>query len=471
MENLREIALDGLLALEREDKPSHQLIRGILEKYDYLDSQEKAFLKRLLEGTLERRIELDYVIDSVSSVPVKKMKPLIRNLTRMSVYQLLYMDAVPDSAACNEACRLAAKRGFSNLKGFVNGVLRRIAREKDHLPLPDPQRDILSYLSVKYSMPAWIVQEWMEEYVCDGKSGAEMAETILKGLLEVHPVSLRIPETLSDQETGDVAARLVSAGAALKENPYLERMYTADGLDNLGELQDFMKGRLIVQDVSSVLAVKAAGIRPGDFVIDACASPGGKSVLAAELAGTGGRVLAGDVSEKKAERIRENIVRMKADTVSIRIWDAREPDPELFQKADVLLLDVPCSGLGVIGKKRDIKYRVSEEGLRSLEELQREIVRGAWQYVKPGGILLYSTCTIRRQENRDMAAWILREFPFEPVPILEDFPEAVRRGVLREKACREKAEPALEDCSAQLLPGVLEMDGFFFAKLRRTKES
>lgn len=513
MENLREIVLDGLLSMEREGTPSHQLIRGILDKYDYLDEQEKAFIKRLTEGTLERRIELDYDIDRFSSVPVRKMKPLIRNLMRMSVYQLLYMDAVPDSAVCNEACKLAAKRRFQNLKGFVNGVLRKIAREKEHLPLPDPQQDPLLYLSVKYSMPQEIVKDWLEEYdrfgkgavgetendrpgkdaakrTEDDRSGKDsfgMTETILEGLLAIHPVSIRISETVSDREEQEVIARLESAGAILSKSPYLERMYAAEGLENLSSLPDFTEGRFTVQDVSSTLAVKMAGIRPGDLVIDACASPGGKSLLAAELTGPGGSVLAEDVSEKKTEKIRENIERLKADNIKVREWDARNTDPDLIQKADVLLLDVPCSGLGVIGKKRDIKYRVSREGFQTLEELQKEILRGSWQYVKPGGILLYSTCTVRRKENRDMAEWILRELPFEPVAVLDDLPDKIREGVLRERESRgkrgirkeasiregtelcEETLSRLEDCCAQLLPGVLQTDGFFFAKFRRKK--
>ena len=165
MDNVREIALDALLSLERDGGLSHQLIRNVLNKYDYLDPRDKKYLKRVMEGTLERRIEIDHYLDQFSSVPVKKMKPLIRNLLRMSVYQILYMDAIPDSAVCNEACKLAEKRKFHSLKGFVNAVLRKIAREKDHLPLPDAEKDPLSALCVKYSMPELIAREWIEEYV------------------------------------------------------------------------------------------------------------------------------------------------------------------------------------------------------------------------------------------------------------------------------------------------------------------
>ena len=163
-ENTREIVLDTLLEMERNKVFSHQLLKSVLDKYDYLDGQEKRFIKRLAEGCIERRIELDYCIEQYSSVKVNKMKPLIRCLMRMGTYQILYMDSVPDSAACNEAVKLAGKRKFTNLKGFVNGVLRKIAANKDNIPMPDAKKAPVEYLTVKYSMPAWIVEMWLQDY-------------------------------------------------------------------------------------------------------------------------------------------------------------------------------------------------------------------------------------------------------------------------------------------------------------------
>ncbi len=465
MENIREIVLDTLLALEKKEVLSHLLIRDVLNKYDYLSPQEKAFIKRVTEGTIERQMELDYDLDAYSSVPVKKMKPLIRCLMRMSVYQLLYMDGVPDSAVCNEACKLAAKRKFQSLKGFVNGVLRKIAREKEKMPLPDRQTDGVHYLCIRYSMPELITKVWVEAY------GYEMTEKILQGLLEVHPVSVRIREDLSKEEENGLIRELERSGAVVRKSPYAEKLYLAEGIDGIGNLEAFRSGKMTVQDASSVLAVKAAGIKEGDFVIDACAAPGGKSILAAELAGESGRVLAGDVSENKADRIRENADRMGTGQLTVRVWDARRTDPELIEKADVLILDVPCSGLGVIGKKRDIKYHASEEGFEELGRLQKEIIRGVWQYVKPGGILLYSTCTVRDQENRRMVKWMTDNFPFEPVP-LETFTDgALLDGIRAEREAYERTKQAelSRDCCVQLLPGILGTDGFFFAKLRRRK--
>lgn len=427
-ENTREIVLDTLLSLERGEDFSHRLLKGVLDKYNYLESREKAFIKRVTEGTIERQTELDYYLNHFSSVPVRKMKPLIRCLLRMSAYQIVYMDGVPDSAVCNEAVKLAGKRKFQNLKGFVNGVLRNISKNKEALPLPDGTQNPIGFLSVKYSMPEWIVTMWLDEY------GSEVCEKILEGLLQIHPVSLRFKTTLSKEERNRYVEAIGKQGVELcqsKELPYVYHAYNAEGI---GSLPGFEEGVFTVQDVSSALAVEAAGIQPGDFVMDICAAPGGKSLLAAEKAA---KVLSRDVSDRKIGLIEENLERMQANNVMTQVFDATVTDEKYIEKADVLLMDVPCSGLGVMGKKRDIKYHASCEGIESIQELQRTIIKSSWQYVKPGGVLLYSTCTINRGENEDMVQWICENLPFE-------------------------AEE-----SRQLLPGLMECDGFFYARLRR----
>ena len=445
MENVREIVLDTLLSLEREGQYSNQLLKAVLDKYDYLEVRDKSFIKRVTEGTVERQIELDYYLNHYSSVPVRKMKPLIRCLMRMSVYQLLYMDTVPDSAVCNEACKLAAKRKFGNLRGFVNGVLRNISRNKEHLPLPDEKTNPAARLSVEYSMPEWLVQHWLDEYA------EEITETMLRGLLEIHPVSLRFRTDLSAKEREDICRKMENEGAILQRSSYLPYLYTMEYGGNMTGLPGFAEGQWIVQDISSALAVEAAGIKAGDFVLDACAAPGGKSLLAAERAA---KVLSRDVSEEKTGLIRENADRMGAENIEIQVWDATQFDEAYKEKADVLLLDVPCSGLGILGKKRDIKYHVSPEGLKNLSDLQKRIVRTCAGYVRPGGTLLYSTCTINRAENEDNVRWFLEQFPFEAVSLDDSLPEELQ-GETTKKGY------------LQLIPGVHACDGFFIAKFRK----
>ncbi len=430
-ENTREIVLDTLLTLERGNEFSHRLVKAVLDKYDYLEEREKAFIKRLTEGTIERRIELDHYLDHFSDTPVDRMKPLIRCLMRMSVYQLLYMDNVPDSAVCNEACKLAQKRRFGSLKGFVNGVLRNIARHKKELPLPSRENRPMEYLSVKYSMPVWIVEFWAEHY------GLERTETMLEGLLEIHPVSIRFRSDLSPKERDELAEEMKKTGVKLENSGRLPYLYTAEDTENIMELPGYAEGKFAVQDAGCALAVEAAGIRPGDVVLDICAAPGGKSILAAEKTGESGWVCARDISVQKCALMEENVRRMMTGNITVEVHDAVCPDEEWLERADVVLADVPCSGLGVMGKKRDIKYRVTRERLEELERLQQKILEVCQGYVKPGGVLLYSTCTVNPKENEMMARWIAQSFPF----VLEE--------------------------ERQFFPGEDEMDGFYYARLRR----
>ena len=214
MENARELALEILLQMERGEGFDGKLITAVLDKYDYLDKRDKAFIKRLTEGTTERRIELDYHLDHYSTVPVKKMKPFIRSLMRMSVYQIVYMDSVPDSAACSEALKLAQKHKFGSLKGYVNGVLRTISRNKESLSFPDPAKEPVKNLSVRYSMPEWIVLMWTERY------GAESTRKILEGLLKEHPVSVRLNTALGEKDRETLIKRMEETGVRLSANPY-----------------------------------------------------------------------------------------------------------------------------------------------------------------------------------------------------------------------------------------------------------
>lgn len=456
-ENTREIVLDTLMELERGTEFSHRLMKAVLDKYDYLDNRDKGFLKRTMEGTTERRLELDYYLNHFSSVPVRKMKPLIRCLLRMSAYQILYMDTIPDSAACNEACKLAVKRKFGNLRGFVNGVLRNISRQKENMPLPDRKTEPEEYYSIKYSMPLWLTQMWLGEY------GSEITATLLEGLLKIHPVSLRFSTRLSEREREAYLAEMKAAGAQVKQSPYLPYVYTVEGTENIAALPGFAQGAFTVQDVSSALAVEAAGITENDFVMDICAAPGGKTLLAAEKAA---KVLARDVSETKISLVEENLRRMGADNVDTQVFDASCTDEAYLEKADVLLMDVPCSGLGILGKKRDIKYNITPEGMEEIGRLQKEILEKSWQYVKPGGILLYSTCTVNRAENEDMARYITEKLPFEG----EDLTAYLPKELIRQR--RVTGQPAGDEHGAyiQLLPGYMEADGFFIARFRRKCE-
>ncbi|MDE5892159.1 MAG: class I SAM-dependent methyltransferase, partial [Acetatifactor sp.] len=265
--------------------------------------------------------------------------------------------------------------------------------------------------------------------------GREQTRRLLEQLLAVHPVTIRFAQQVTPQQRQDYIRSWQADGIKVTQSEYLEYAYYLEGVGGVAALEGYSEGAFMVQDVSSMLCVEAAGLKEGDMVMDVCAAPGGKALLAAQ---TAAHVLARDMSEAKLWRVQENVRRMGLeDKVTVQPWDAVSTDTDKIESADVVFMDVPCSGLGVMGKKRDIKYNVTPESLESLVALQRRIIQGSWQYVKPGGVLMYSTCTIDKRENEEACSYICENFPF-----------------------------TLEE-SRQLLPQEAHMDGFFYARLRR----
>ena len=399
--NIRELSLMILLEVEKGEK-SHIVLRQVLDKYQYLSKQDRAFLTRLTEGTIERQIELDYIIDQFSKVKTNKMKPVIRNILRNGVYQIKYMDQVPDRAACNEAVNLAVKKGFKTLRGFVNGVLRNISRSLDDISFPS-EKNTVAYLSVKWSMPEWIVKNWIEEY------GKEKTEEILEMLYTHRDTSIRVNEQQVTKE--ELIEKLQKENITVKEHPQSESVLYISGYDHLGAVKSFVEGDFQIQDASSVLVAESAGIKEGDYVIDVCAAPGGKALHAAQILRGTGHVEARDLTPYKVEMINENIRRMGFDNIEAMEKDALVYDQDSFEKADVVIADLPCSGLGVLAKKTDLKYKINPTMQEELVELQRQILDTVYKYVKPEGTLIYSTCTIRKTENEGNTEWFLEKHP------------------------------------------------------------
>lgn len=446
--NLRELVLGILLEINKEGQHSHLVIRSTLEKYQYLEKQERAFITRVCEGTLEYKLRLDYILDQYSSVPVEKMKPVIREILRSSVYQLLYMDHVPDSAVCDEAVKLARKKGFYNLTGFVNGVLRKVARDYSSIHFPEKNQPV-EYLSVLYSMPKWLVEKFLAEY------GFEKTEKMLEAYLKEKPTTIRIRQYLVDKEA--VLSSLERQNVTVEAAPYVENAYYIKNYDYLPALEAFRMGSIQIQDVSSMLVGEVAAPKEGDYVIDLCAAPGGKTLcIADKLKGTG-RVDARDISRTKTDLIRENAIRQNFANVVVTERDATQLDSDSFEKADILIADVPCSGLGVIGKKTDIKYNITQTGIAELVHLQRKILEQASTYVKPGGTFIYSTCTINKEENIENVRWFVENYPYE-LESIDDY------------LCEELRSDTTKEGYLQLLPGVHDCDGFFIARLKRKTE-
>lgn len=444
----RELILGVLLEITRDGEYSHIALRNVLSKYQYLDKKERAFITRVTEGTLEHMIEIDYIINQFSNVKVNKMKPVIRCIMRSAVYQLKYMDSVPDSAVCNEAVKLATKKGFHTLKGFVNGVLRNIARNIDKIEYP-AEENYVEYLSVKYSMPPWILEQWLA--VFDKKT----VECMLEDFLKEKPTTIRC--NLNQCSVEELVETLQNEGVTVERHPYLPYALWISGYDYLADLMSFQTGMFYVQDISSMLVAHLANPTQGDAVIDVCAAPGGKSIHVAELLKGTGRVEARDLTDYKVSLIQENIERTQMKNMTAVKWDATVLDENAVGTADVVIADLPCSGLGVMGKKTDLKYKMTLESAKELAALQKEMLSKVQAYVKPEGTLIYSTCTIHTRENMENVNWFLNQYPeFELVPIQTLLPEELRKSVEKEGCL-------------QFLPGVHKSDGFFIAKFRKVK--
>ncbi len=421
--NVRELALDVLLDMSKGDEKSSKLLKSVLDKYDYLPDRDKSFLKRLVNGSIEYRIRLDHIIDMYSRTPVSKMKPLIRELIRMSAYQILYMDRVPDSAACNEAVKLARKRGMEGLSGFVNGVLRAIAGNKDSVPklTEGKDGDYIRVSSITWSCPEIIVGELVKDY------GRERTEDILRASLKAdRGVWVRIDESL-DKDTIDKIKADIEGDAGgydistHEDIPDISYAVISREPDRVTRMSHFTEGHITIQDISSMMVCEMAGL--GKYaggkirLLDMCAAPGGKTMHAVSKSiryGIDVKIRSLDVSAGKAALIDDNVRRMGYEGyVSTGVWDATVYDEGSEQAYDVVIADVPCSGLGVMGRKPDIKYNITADGYKSLEVLQRSILDNAVRYVKKGGRLIFSTCTMRKAENDANTRYILDKGEYE----------------------------------------------------------
>lgn len=439
MTDIRRIAYEALLLAE-DDKSIRTLSKDVLDKYSYLSKTDRSFIKRLIEGTIERRITLDHVLDLYSKVPSRKMKKQIRTLLRMGTYQLLYMDGVTDFAAVDETVKITKKTGLYNLSGFVNGVLRSISANKDNITFPDPDKEPVRFLSIKYSCPEWIVRKLINE------QGRENAETILALSVSTRPVTARINTSrASVEEVGKLCPGKIS--------DIYDKAIVLDDYDNISSISAFSEGLICIQDISSMIAVAVAGIKQGDTVLDLCAAPGGKSLAAADLA-TAGTVYSFDVSEDKIEKIRENIKRCRFTNIETAVADATVFLEDREESADVVIADVPCSGLGVMGRKNDIKYNVTKESIDELVVLQKKILANAAKYVKKGGTLLFSTCTCSASENEDNVEFLIDECKLAPCDFYEDLPKALQDDTARRGYVQLYGRDSLTD-------------GFFIAKFTK----
>lgn len=443
----REVALLALRDVDEGQAYAGLALDRALKGHP-LSRRDRALATELVYGASRRRNTLDWAIAQAASRPLDKMSPWVRADLRLAAYQLLFLDRIPPSAAVNEAVELAKKYGHAGLASFVNGVLRGLLRKKDSLSYPSPDSDPVGYLALRHSHPEWLVKRWLDRY------GFEATEALLRANNENPPLVLRPNRLKTDREglvqaleaEGAAAepARLVPEAVVLREGPAFE------------DLRSFRDGLFSVQDEGSILVGQVLRPRPGYTVLDACAAPGGKSAHLAELMDNQGRVVAVDPHDHKLALIRDNARRLGTSIVTPQLGDARDVGRAMAGQADAVLVDAPCSGLGVLRRRPDARWRKSAEQVEELHRLQVGILEGAAAAVRPGGTMVYSTCTVEPEENQGtVEAFLARHPEFERESLRAYLPASLAR------------EPGVEQGWLQLLPHVHGTDGFFIARLRR----
>ena len=437
MKTARQIAVEALGKVNGSKGYSNIVIDKALEQSG-LDLRDAAFATALFYGVLERMLTLDHCIAGFSKTPVEKLTPQVREILRVSLYQILYMDSVPDSAAVNEAVNLTRVFRKESAGGFVNGVLRAFLRSGKRVPRMAGSR--ADQLSIQYSCPAWLVQLWLDSY------GEENTEGILKTSLGRPPVYIRV-NTL--KTTADaLSVQLEEEGAVVRRDEMEENCLRVSGTGDVTALPAFQEGLFHVQDTSSQLCVKALDARPGMRVLDICAAPGGKSFTAAQWMHGEGELLAMDLYRARAALVAEGAQRLDIGCIAAKEGDASRYNSKLGL-FDRVLCDAPCSGLGIIRRKPEIKYKNPEE-LGEIPQLQYNILSNSANYVKKGGILLYSTCTLNPGENEGVVERFLAEH--------RDF-----------APCRLPQSLGSSGHTVTLFPHQGDTDGFFISTMERVR--
>lgn len=389
MKSARDIAFSVLLNVSENASYSNiALQRALCESG--LSALDKAFTANIVYGVLTNLLFLDYQIEKYSKIPLKKLSAKVKTILRLSLYQMIFMDKVPGSAAVNEGVKLAKKKAYKS-SGFVNAVLRAFIREGKALP---PNDDKIKYLSILYSYPLWIVKKWLSYF------GEDECKALLEAGNAAPPLTVRVNETkiTKDELKEMLCAEDGITGCALN--------LTKRG--SVSDMKEFRDGLFTVQDAAAQKAVLTLAPKKGDKVLDMCAAPGGKTTHIAEIMHGGGEVYAWDIYPHKIKLIEDNAKRLDLSNIKAYVHDGKEPKAELFGRFDKVLLDAPCSGLGIIRRKPDIKWSRKEEDIKGIIKEQAELLNMSANYVKRGGMLLYSTCTINKEENEDMVSEFLK---------------------------------------------------------------
>lgn len=425
MDNNRKTAYYILEDIEKDNAYSNLAIN---RRERQMKPAAPAFVRELVYGVLRYQLQLDYIARCLMDRPGSRLKRSDRIVLRMGLYQLMYMDSVPSYAAVSETVQLA--RAFCRgREGFINGILRNYQRKKDQITWPDREENPVEFLSRRYSYAAWIVELWISQY------GQEDAEAMLAAGNETPRLCIRANRRKATPD--QLMERLSGEGYRLEKMEQVPEGFYVEGSGLLSS-SAYQEGWFSVQDESSMLAVCAMDPQPGDTVIDVCAAPGGKTLFMAERMEDRGHILAGDLYPARLELLSKQALRLGITSVECRCWDASQTQAELSNTADRVLVDAPCSGLGVVRRKPEIKYKEQNQELGQLPQIQLSILEASSGYVREGGVLVYSTCTVNQEENQQVS---------------KQFLERHREFEISEEK--------------QLLPGIQGTDGFYICKMKR----
>jgi len=451
VKNPRETALRVLMDVETQKAYANLALNSALGENE-TGKLDRALITELVYGTLRALNTLDWALDKHLRRPLSGLPVPVRNILRLGAYQLLFMHRIPESAAVNEAVKLTRRYGHAGTVRFVNGVLRNLARGGAELKYPDPAEEPVEYLSLRHSHPRWLVRRWLGEF------GFEAAETMLKINNRPAPNTVRVNTLKTD--TGALQSLLREQGIETVKGKYADHCLHLGGFISLGGMPQFKAGLFQAQDESSILVGQALSPEPGARVVDVAAAPGGKTTHLAQLMQNEGEIIAVDIHEHKINLIKDNCRRLGVEIVRPILADARKI-PGLYPQltADYVLVDAPCSGLGVLRRRPDARWRKEDAQIKELAELQGQILDAAHRMLEPGGVLVYSTCTITGEENLDQVEAFLAKYrEYEPeslvglLPVELDRHNTMARGYL------------------QILPHVHDgLDGFFIARLRKGK--
>lgn len=440
--NAREIAYKVLLDVEKNKNYSNMSINKHF-KGVRLSNQDRGLATEIIYGVIENKYYIDYMIDKLSKVKTNKMEIYVKTLLRMGIYQIMFLNSISDYAAVNETVNLAKKKN-SKISGFINGILRNVIRQKETIG-DIKTKDDVDYLSIKYSYDKWMIRNWMIHF------GKEFTEELLEANNERPSIYLR---TNTLKITRDELIKKLE-----EQNIKASKVNVVDEAIKVEHLKDiennilYKEGLFTVQDISSMLVGKVMNPKENSLVLDVCSAPGGKSTHLATLMKNTGQVVSRDIYDHKLKLINASCKRLGLKNVDVQEYDGMKLDNDSIGKFDYVLADVPCSGLGIIRRKPEIKYKEKEE-FRDLPPIQKKILENASKYVKVGGTLIYSTCTIQDSENIDVIKEFLEKNKnFELVPI-----EEVRVDLDNQ-----------EKGFMKIYPNVHDMDGFFISKLIRVR--